>query len=121
MIFSDDDRSEFDSDHLPPNSKHYYWTDKRIPAGSVIRTVEMLYRISDSSLEGMRFLDDKGLILVAVGNNGDRTWLNDPDYFYKRSHIHTLGIRRFDLRDGHWLVGAKSGSRGTKIAKHHDF
>lgn len=82
----------------------------------------MLYRIDNSLLVGIRFLDEQGLLLLAVGNSGDSCWSRDPNYEFLRSHSNTpFRFKQFEIREGHWLVGAKSSSKKTKFANHYDF
>ena len=81
----------------------------------------MLFRIDNSLLIGLRFLDSNGLLLLSVGYKQDSCWTHDPNYEYKRSHTHTYRLKQFELREGHFLVGAKSGSRNTSAALHYDF
>lgn len=54
--------------------------DKRIPHGSEIKTVDMLYKIANSNLEGVRFLDKDMNLLLVVGWNNDLDWHKEPYY-----------------------------------------
>ena len=80
LIFSDGSKSNFDQCRLPEPNLNCFWTEKKIPSGSLIKRVQMLYKKQNSNLEGVRFLDAENRLLVAVGEKDDTLWHTDPDY-----------------------------------------
>ena len=120
LIFSDGSKSQFDQCRLPEPNLSAFWTEKKIPAGSRIRRVQMLYKKQNQNLEGLRFLCPENKLLVAVGEKDNTQWHTDPDYQLP-SKEKELGLKEFTLEEGHFLVGAKSGSRNIQQARHFDF
>lgn len=121
IIFSDGDKSSFDQSSLPANTKDLFWLEKRIPQGETIAQVEMLYKIANSNLEGVRFKNAKDKLLVVVGWDQNTSWHMDSEYELPEKVIKTHKITKFEVPEGHRLLGTRSATRNNKQARHYDF
>lgn len=64
FIFSDGSRSQADESELEATG----WEEIRIPDGAIIKRYELMQNQTNSCLHGVKFLDKRGKVLLAVGD-----------------------------------------------------